>query len=296
MKSVFENFYLHALLWFLYVVIGNTVDALTIIQDFARNNVVVEPWEVFTWELSSAVMFLSLLPAVLYYEKLFPLNHKKPLHSLIVHIPATLVYTLLHVGGFVAIRKWIYSFADRIYTFGDVPIELFYEYRKDVLTYVFILTVVYFYRELRRLKEGEARVGEDPDEGRGRENHRENNRENGKENNREKDGNERAFTFIATKGNQKAIIAPQEIDFIESAGNYVQIHVGENHYLMRSTMLDVLAQLKGYNFSRIHRAYIVNEDRIVSSSPKGRGGLSIRVRSGRDIECSRRYRQNLQAL
>lgn len=272
MLSTITKYRWHALAWICYILLDNTLAAFSVIQEYARNSLVVEPWEVFTWELSSGATSLVLIPAILFYDKLFPIDFQRPLPALAAHIPATFVYSLVHVGGFIALRKWVYSWADRIYTFGDLPVELFYEYRKDTVSYISVLIIIYVFRELRRLKKGEAKLTITEQE------------------------NSQSLKLIATKGNQKVVIAPADIDSIEAAGNYVQLNVGDLSYLMRATMQNVAEQLKPFNFSRVHRAHIVNEDKIISAKPKSHGGMLLELANGAQLDCSRRYRQNLRCL
>lgn len=272
MLSTLKKYRWPALAWVCYIFINNVLKAFAVIQEYARNSLVVEPWEVFAWELSSGAVSLALIPAILLYDKLFPIDFKRPLPALAAHIPATFVYSLVHVGGFITLRKWVYSLADRVYTFGDLPVELFYEYRKDVVSYFSALLIIYVFRELRRLKKGETKLE------------------------RTEQKNSQSLKLIASKGNQKVIINPRDIDSIEAAGNYVQLNVGDLSYLMRATMQSVAEQLEPFNFSRVHRAYIVNEDRIISAKPKSHGGMLLELASGAQLDCSRRYRQNLRSL
>ena len=49
-------------------------------------------------------------------------------------------FSLLHVGGMVAMRKAVYALAGSFYDFSDGVLarELFYEWRKDVLVYALL--------------------------------------------------------------------------------------------------------------------------------------------------------------
>ncbi len=274
-KSIVSNRWL-VLAWIAYLGAENVITSLSVIQEYARVSVSVEPWEVFLWEFSSGFMTFCLIPAIILYDRFFPLNFEQPLPQIAVqalqHLPATLGFCLIHVGGFIAIRKLIYSFAGRVYEFGNWPVELMYEYRKDVASYFTILAIIYVYRELRSLKEGKTKLDTVASE------------------------DQQSLKLIASKGRSKIVIAPNEIDSIEAAGNYVQLNVGSSSYLMRATMQTVADQLKSFNFSRVHRAHIVNEDKIVAALPKNNGGMILELQNGSKIECSRRYRQNLNAF
>jgi two-component system LytT family response regulator len=53
-----------------------------------------------------------------------------------------------------------------------------------------------------------------------------------------------------------------EVDWIEAAGNYVNVHVGQTTHLLRDTMKHLETQLVGARFARLHRSAMVNVDRI----------------------------------
>lgn len=276
MLKLLLNNHWKLLAWIAYLSTENLITSFSVIQEYARANLVVEPWEVFTWEFSSGFTILLLIPAIILFDRAFPLNFQQHVlgiaRQIFLHLPATIVFSLLHVGGFVLIRKWIYSIADRVYTFGDWPVELLYEYRKDLVTYFTILAIIYVYRELLSLSKGKARLDNvEPED-------------------------DLSLKLIATKGNKKVIIAPDEIDSIEAAGNYVQLNVNEKHYLMRSTMKEVADKLKPFNFARVHRGHIVNEARVIAATARDTGGLTLELKNGSHVECSRRYRQNLQSI
>ena len=53
-----------------------------------------------------------------------------------------------------------------------------------------------------------------------------------------------------------------EIDWIEAAGNYVKVHVGQDVHLLRDTMKHLETEVVGARFARLHRSAMVNVDRI----------------------------------
>jgi two-component system LytT family response regulator len=52
------------------------------------------------------------------------------------------------------------------------------------------------------------------------------------------------------------------VDWLESAGNYVRLHVGARVHLVRATLSGLLLSLDPARFVRIHRSTIVNLDRV----------------------------------
>jgi two-component system LytT family response regulator len=86
-----------------------------------------------------------------------------------------------------------------------------------------------------------------------------------------------------------------DVDWFEASGNYVRIHVGKTSHLIRETMTAVEASLNPTMFARIHRAVIVNLDRIRELQPWFAGDYVVILRDGRQLKLSRTYREALQS-
>jgi two-component system LytT family response regulator len=86
-----------------------------------------------------------------------------------------------------------------------------------------------------------------------------------------------------------------DVDWFEAAGNYVRVHVGRTSHLLRETMHGIEGQLEPNQFARIHRAVIVNLDRIRELQPWFAGDYVVILRDGRQLKLSRTYREALQA-
>jgi len=87
-----------------------------------------------------------------------------------------------------------------------------------------------------------------------------------------------------------------EIDWIESAGNYVCLHAGGESHLLRETMSGIEARLDPARFVRIHRTAIVNLDEIKELQPLFHGEYEVALRDGTKLTLSRSYRDRLQEL
>ncbi|MDQ2843147.1 MAG: LytTR family DNA-binding domain-containing protein [Acidobacteriota bacterium] len=83
----------------------------------------------------------------------------------------------------------------------------------------------------------------------------------------------------------------QEIDWIESAGNYVCLHVKGESHLVRETMDSLERKLNPQNFGRIHRTAIINLDRIRELQAKSNGDAIVILRDGYRLTLSRNYRE-----
>jgi two-component system, LytTR family, response regulator len=88
----------------------------------------------------------------------------------------------------------------------------------------------------------------------------------------------------------------EEIDWIESSGNYVSLHVGPESHLLRETMNGIETKLDPARFIRIHRTAIVNIDRIRELQPLFHGEYDVVLRTGTTLTLSRGYRDRLQGL
>jgi two-component system LytT family response regulator len=87
-----------------------------------------------------------------------------------------------------------------------------------------------------------------------------------------------------------------DIDWIEAADYYVQLHVGAKSYLHREPMRDLEARLDPRRFVRIHRSTIVALDRVAELRPSAHGDHCVRLRDGTDLKLSRARRGRLREL
>jgi len=88
-------------------------------------------------------------------------------------------------------------------------------------------------------------------------------------------------------------LKPQEIDWAESAGNYVCLHVGPATHILRETITSLESRLGQHQFLRVHRSTLVNVDRIKTLRPSLYGDYSILLRDGTKLTLSRGFRENV---
>jgi two-component system LytT family response regulator len=91
------------------------------------------------------------------------------------------------------------------------------------------------------------------------------------------------------------IVRVADVDWWETDGNYVRLHVGGASHLIRSTAASIEPQLDPRAFIRIHRRYIVNVERIVEVQPWFAGDAVAVLRNGAKLRVSRTYRERLHA-
>ena len=81
------------------------------------------------------------------------------------------------------------------------------------------------------------------------------------------------------------------IDWLETQGNYVALHVGTRRHLIRDTLTNFEMQLDPCRFVRIHRRVIVAVSRIQDMRSEGNGDASLRLTGGQELRVSRRFRK-----
>ena len=104
----------------------------------------------------------------------------------------------------------------------------------------------------------------------------------------------RSDRMLVKEGGRVFFLRLDEIDWIESAGNYVRVHAGTTAHLVRQTMLEIGDRLDPARFVRIHRTAIVNVDRIRELQPLFHGEYAVLLTDGTRLTLSRRYRDRLQ--
>ncbi|HMG58000.1 MAG TPA: LytTR family DNA-binding domain-containing protein [Kofleriaceae bacterium] len=97
-------------------------------------------------------------------------------------------------------------------------------------------------------------------------------------------------------GARTVFVALADIDWIEAADYYVQLHVGAKSYLHREPLRDLEARLDPQRFMRIHRSAIVALDRITELRSSTHGDHCVRLRDGTELKLSRARRGRLRVL
>ena len=94
------------------------------------------------------------------------------------------------------------------------------------------------------------------------------------------------------------IVEVNDISWIESAGNYIDIHVYSQRksYLLRDTMAAIEKKLDPALFARIHRSSIVRKSDIVELRPGDKGDAEVILKCGTVLTMSRRNRAALAEL
>ena len=92
---------------------------------------------------------------------------------------------------------------------------------------------------------------------------------------------------VVKDGNKIKIIPVSQIQFLESADDYVKIHTAEGTYLKNRTMNFFETSLEAYQFTRIHRSYIVNTQMITGIEPNDKVGPMLLLNTGTRLSVSK---------
>jgi two-component system LytT family response regulator len=99
--------------------------------------------------------------------------------------------------------------------------------------------------------------------------------------------------LVVKSGGRVYFVKVEEIDWVEAAGNYVNLHVGNETHLLRETMGHLETRLDPQRFVRIHRSTLVHLDRIKELQPLFNGDYTVILRNGAALTLSRTYRDRL---
>lgn len=75
-------------------------------------------------------------------------------------------------------------------------------------------------------------------------------------------------TILVKDGEYKVALPMEDINYIESEGNYLLFHTDKKMYKSRSTLSQILDLLPTTKFIQTHRAFVVNKDKIQKYNSK----------------------------
>jgi two-component system LytT family response regulator len=101
-------------------------------------------------------------------------------------------------------------------------------------------------------------------------------------------------TVLVTKGQGECLIQWSQVDCISAAGNYVELMVQQETYLLRATMKQIAQRLPATDFIRIHRCHIVNLQAIAQIIGLPAGNANVNLRCGRVLPLSKSYKSQLK--
>ncbi len=225
-------------------------------------------------EGTSHIALLLAIPLLLWFDRHFPLGGDRWLPNLGAHALFSIVFSLLHVTMMYWMRVGLYRIGaeGEHYHWDDWWGEFGYEYLKDFRTYMLLLALIYLYRFVLRRLQGEAGFLAENDSS----------------------ATTNTDRFLVKKLGREFLVRIDDIDWIESCGNYVNLHVGARVYPLRETMTRIDERLVPLGFQRVHRSAIVNLERVAEITAFDSGDGEARLRNDVTVPISRRFRQELR--
>lgn len=99
---------------------------------------------------------------------------------------------------------------------------------------------------------------------------------------------------ILIKNSEKNIfIDVGKINWIESSGNYVKLHMPDCTHLIRGTLKTLEQKLDPLRFIRIHRSSMVNVNKVKVIEPWFSGDFKVILENGKTLKMSRNYKETL---
>jgi hypothetical protein len=246
------------------VIVGviNTLNVISQEHDLSR----VNPLEPVIWEASSWATVMAFFWIIWLAWRAAPLN-VRPRWLLLIHVPAALIYSLAHVGGFIALRILAYRVLGGHYHAGPFWPTFSYELRKDGLGYLLWLAAFALIERLVRQQRPAAPAAPAADS-----------------------------TFDIRDGAKLTRVRLSEILAVTSAGNYVEFALEDGRrLLMRKALAALENDLENRGFVRTHRSWLVNAARVTGLKPEGSGDYEISLGS-LEVPLSRRFKAALTKL
>lgn len=100
--------------------------------------------------------------------------------------------------------------------------------------------------------------------------------------------------LVVKSGGTTRFIRVVDIDWIEAAGVYVNLHVGGKELLYRIALNELAERLDPRRFVRVHRSALVNIESIVQLEPISHGEFEAVIKNGSRTRVSRTYRSQLE--
>lgn len=91
------------------------------------------------------------------------------------------------------------------------------------------------------------------------------------------------------------VMAPEDILWIESDGDYVRLHSTDKARFVRMSLHKMLEKLDPAHFVRIHRSTIVNLRHMKKASPALYGEYTVELTNGAKLKVSRTFVHDLKA-
>lgn len=102
--------------------------------------------------------------------------------------------------------------------------------------------------------------------------------------------------FLIRSAKDLYFVRVEEIEWADAQGNYVRLHSGGKHHMLRRSFNDFEGSLDPNRFLRVHRSTIVNLAQVSRLEPHGHGEYILTLKNGVRITTSRTYADRLAPI
>ena len=229
-----------------------------------------------------------LTPLIFLIAKRYRFEKDFWVKALQVHIPASVLFSLFYIfisNIINALFEGESLFTERFNQ--NYLFILFSTFHKEVITYWLILITWNAFNYYKSYREKESIASQLEIEKTELENKLSEIRTNGMG---------RLEKILVKSGGNFLFIESDDIDWIEAADYYVQIHANGKKHLLRQSMIQLEEKLDKSKFFRIHRSTIVNIERIREMKHYRRGDYIIILNNDTKLKLTRSRRKELQKL
>ena len=248
-------------IWAVLLTVSLLAQTYIQIADEARRGYAMGFGQGLALQATSHLVIAALLPVLYWLHRRWPVDGGW--RNLLIHAAAVVPFSLAHTLGMAALRLlWFNAIRGEAYAFPLSADRFAYEGAKDLISYGMLsVGVVVFGRLLRR-------APTPPPE---------------------------RFA-VRKRGGTEVMVEVADIDWIEAAGNYAILHVGDETFEIRSSLTKLESELDPKRFVRVHKSHMVNIARVTEVVPWVSGDWRIRLNGGAEVNLSRRYRERFEAL
>jgi len=100
--------------------------------------------------------------------------------------------------------------------------------------------------------------------------------------------------LLIKRDDRVLVLQPGEIDWVESDGDYVRIHVARDTHFTRMKLTEIERRLAPEGFVRIHRSRVVNLAQVKEFRPLSRGTSVVVLKDGTQLDASYAYLKEMQ--
>lgn len=243
-------------------------------MEASRSGAAVPAWPFVIDEATSILVVFAATPAVFAWSAWLDPRRLGWTRTMLGHLAGAAAFCAVHIGGMTALRFMVYPLFGGRYSVSDIPLltGLVYEGRKDALTYAGMALGVWLLAAALRkpapLPAAPATLA--------------------------------ASATAAPRrieirdGARRVWIDPDDILWIEAAGNYVELQTAERSWLLRQTLAATETELADTGLVRIHRSRLVHRRHVRAVESNDSGDFTVILSDGRQLAGSRRWRAALQ--